>query len=236
LGLFDVFKKQKLTKEEYFDRGNTWLKEKQYKKAIADFTEVILLDFNYTDAYHKRGLAKVELEGGGISKRSILYSGAIDDFTKVIEIKPSSLVYFNRASVYVLLWKYKEAVIDYIKSMELYPNNEGFRIGCFQNIGIAKVNSGDYKEAITYLNKVIEYLGNDFEARKYKTEPHHLGQIINFIYPARVLYYRADAKFELGDKISAIKDAHLSKELGFEKATALIHCFENLKKKRKTFR
>lgn len=43
----------------YFDRGNLYARQKEYGKAIDDFTSAINLDLNLAEAYYNRGLARI---------------------------------------------------------------------------------------------------------------------------------------------------------------------------------
>jgi tetratricopeptide (TPR) repeat protein len=160
MGLFDFIKPKKLTKKEYLERGNTWLEKKNNKKAVLDYTKAILLDFNYIEAYFLRGLARVREEGGGISSASILYLDALKDFSKVIEIKPSSVSYYNRANIYDnLKCDGREAIEDYKKALELSSNNEDFHLICSLKIGIAISNwlvSFEEKEKTADIKRLIE--------------------------------------------------------------------------------
>src|SRR5262245_34142858 len=61
----------------YYQRGDVWLRQREYDRAIADFTEAIRLDRSYMLAYHGRGVAW-SLKGE--------FDRAIEDFTEAIRI------------------------------------------------------------------------------------------------------------------------------------------------------
>ena len=51
-----------VTAESYFNSGNNYLNLKEYKKAIADYTQAIQLNPHDADFYYNRGLAYYKLK------------------------------------------------------------------------------------------------------------------------------------------------------------------------------
>ena len=80
------------------------------------------------------------------------YQGAIDDFTKAIEIHPQNAdAYYNRGTTKGKLKDYQGAIADYNKAISFYPQSSI----AYLNRGIAKSQLEDYQGAIADYNKVI---------------------------------------------------------------------------------
>jgi tetratricopeptide (TPR) repeat protein len=85
---------QPQTADVFLDRGITYYNEEDYGQAIADFTQAIRLDPNYTSAYSRRGLAYYK--NGN-------YDNAIASFTQAIKLDPNNAdLYVGRALAYYL--------------------------------------------------------------------------------------------------------------------------------------
>ena len=81
------------------------------------------------------------------------YQGAIDDWSKAIEINPEfAAAYNNRGYAKYNLNDYQGAIADYDKAIENNPQDEIV----YLNRGVAKYNLKDYKGAITDLDQYIE--------------------------------------------------------------------------------
>ena len=63
-------------------------------------------------------------EKGNIQFKNNNYTGAADLYTRGIQLNPSEpVLYSNRGTCMKLLGKYKEAINDYNKAIELNPKN-----------------------------------------------------------------------------------------------------------------
>jgi tetratricopeptide (TPR) repeat protein len=96
----------------YFKRGTTYAKLGKLQEAVDDYAKSIELDTGFVEAYFHR--AELLLESNP--------EVALEDFGKVIELKPDSRNYFKRGFAHAKLGKLQEAVDDYAKSIELEPN------------------------------------------------------------------------------------------------------------------
>jgi tetratricopeptide (TPR) repeat protein/tRNA A-37 threonylcarbamoyl transferase component Bud32 len=177
-----------------------------YKGAIADFTEVILLVPDYTEAYVFRGLAK---NNSGDKK------GAVVDYNEAIRLKPDyALAYYNRGNTKDGLEDKKGALSDYNEAIRLMPDYVEAYVGRGNIKDALEDKKGaiaDYTEAIrikpdyalAYSNRGVTK--NDLGDKK--------GAIADYteairIKPDYALAYsnRAYVKDDLGDKKGAIAD------------------------------
>jgi len=92
-------------------------KDKDYEKAILEFTEAIRLDPHFVLAYNMRGRAY------DVVKQ---YDDAINDFTEAIRLDPSfDSAYHNRGLVYDDLEQYDKAIADFNESLRQNPKDSG---------------------------------------------------------------------------------------------------------------
>jgi tetratricopeptide (TPR) repeat protein len=124
---------QALSASDYFVRASSKYDQKDYKGAIADYTEVIKIDPSNASAYHNRGLAKSKERFCKYSERantvncSTDYLGAITDYNKAIYINPGNTIFYsNRADAFRSTGKYQEAINDYTKAIEINPSDSYF--------------------------------------------------------------------------------------------------------------
>jgi tetratricopeptide (TPR) repeat protein len=95
----------------YFNRGLDFLALSQPDKAVADFTQVIVLSPDSWSAYLNRGLAYYD-QG--------LYEKAVVDYNMTITFVPENPeVYRLRAEAYFYLKQYQDALVDWEKSESL---------------------------------------------------------------------------------------------------------------------
>jgi tetratricopeptide (TPR) repeat protein len=125
----------------------------------------------------------------GIRKQSKSdYEGAIQDFTKAIELNPNyAKAYGNRGNAKQTLGDFKGAIEDYNKVLELKPNDAL----AYVNRGKAKWQLRDFKGSVEDYNWAI------------KVNPKY----------ADAYYARANAKQHLGDARGAIEDYNKVLEL-----------------------
>jgi tetratricopeptide (TPR) repeat protein len=148
----------------YCDRGRFYFDQKEYQKAVANFTEAVRLDPDYAAAYYNRGTARV---------RTHDCDGAIADCGRAIALDPRSAAAYNcRGVARVELKEYDKALEDYNDAIRLDPH---YAIA-FSNRGNAYVALKEQDKAMADYDKAAQldpqyaltYIGrgNLFRARK----------------------------------------------------------------------
>jgi tetratricopeptide (TPR) repeat protein len=120
---------QTLSASDYFLRASDKYDQKDFKGAITDYTKVIKIAPNNSDAYNNRGLArsKDSLCPDNPFVCSIDFAGAIADYNKAISIdRKNPFFYSNRADAFKGIKKYQDAINDYTKAIAISPNDSYF--------------------------------------------------------------------------------------------------------------
>ncbi|NQV00096.1 MAG: tetratricopeptide repeat protein [Parcubacteria group bacterium] len=95
----------------YNAKGNEYLMDKEFQKAIEEFDKAIEINKNYAEPYNGKGVAYRNL--GEFNK-------AIKDYTKAIELYPSFFeAYNNRGVCFMLLNEYDKMCYDFKRACEL---------------------------------------------------------------------------------------------------------------------
>ncbi len=103
------------TVPELLDRGLTWLNQKEYNRAIADFTRAIQLDPNSAKAYVYRAEA-----WGARHHRD----QELADLDEAIRLEPKNIQYrLSRATSWSAQGRHEQAMADYNVAIQLEPNN-----------------------------------------------------------------------------------------------------------------
>jgi tetratricopeptide (TPR) repeat protein len=135
----------------YLDQGMKYYNLNDYKKAIAEFTQVIRLDPNNAIAYYWRGFSYRHMKD---------YKKAIADYTEAIRINPNdSNAYNNRGVAYNEKKDYKKAIADYTEAIRLNPNNAN----AYSNRGISYHWLRDYTKAIADYTVALRFEPNNIE-------------------------------------------------------------------------
>ena len=130
----------------YVKRGETHMKERNYKNAIVDFTKALELRLGYADAYSGRGWARFHMQTGN-------YENALADFTKAIELNPYDIhAYSGRGKTHSTKGDYENAIADFTKFIELKPDYAA----AYVERGEAYWRKGNYENAIADFTKAIE--------------------------------------------------------------------------------
>jgi len=99
----------------YFKRGNAWVAQHDYDRAIADYDQVINLDPSFADAYYNRGIV---LFHKGADDR------ALADFDKAISLDPKDADARNhRGLVWVRKGDYDRAIAEYDQAIAHGPKS-----------------------------------------------------------------------------------------------------------------
>ncbi|NOU08229.1 MAG: tetratricopeptide repeat protein, partial [Hyphomicrobiaceae bacterium] len=126
------------------DRGNWYFKNKDFDKAIADYTKVVEIKPDSFAGFFNRGLAYQE-------KSEHLRAAA--DFSRAIERKSEEAVaWSSRGWSRFMADDTTGAITDFTKALELDRNNTGTRL----NRGKAYTKQGDYVRALADYDRVIE--------------------------------------------------------------------------------
>jgi tetratricopeptide (TPR) repeat protein len=89
---------------------------KHYEKSVADYTEVIRLRADFTDAYNGRGQVYNAMKQ---------YGKAIADLSEAIQLKSDlAEAYYNRAAAYEALGQDDKASNDYIAVIRLKKSDQ----------------------------------------------------------------------------------------------------------------
>ncbi|MDX2097908.1 MAG: tetratricopeptide repeat protein [Leptolyngbyaceae cyanobacterium bins.59] len=138
------------TAEDSITAGLEKYARQDYKGAIADFTQAIKLNPNYSLAYYNRGTCRRKL---GDNK------GAVEDFTKAIQInqnwgdKGAAVAYNNRGNARSDMGDVKGSLTDYDQAIRINP-----KYGlAYYNRGNAYSVSGNRKKAMEDYNLAIQY-------------------------------------------------------------------------------
>lgn len=133
-----------LIANDFFLKGNSKNELKDYKEAIADFSNAIAINSNYSEAYKNRGNSKYAMQD---------YFAAILDYTKAIEINPNyGDAYYDRGLSKYNLQDYKAAIGDFTKAIEINPNDAE----ALTDRGNSKYALQDYFSSIIDYTKAIE--------------------------------------------------------------------------------
>ena len=164
--------------EERVDKKQILLEE-----TLDDLTQKMDTNPKDTNLYNHRGLIRIKLED---------YRGAIEDYTRAIELKPCDTSYVRRGYCNYMLDSVQDALRDYKQATALNP----MYVIAHNNIGVYYADLGNYTEAVKEYNIAIGYSPQD-----------------------TLLYYnRAFSKEGLNDFEGAIQDDDKAIELGAKDA------------------
>ena len=124
-------------------RAETYVLEKEYRKAILDATDAIKLDNDGAYAFALRGSAYFELG---------IYDLAISDLNRsLVRRQDTFLAHYELARVHTRLKQFDIAIEEYIKAIRLNPNAH-----CFHALGLAYAQKGENESAIECFSAAIE--------------------------------------------------------------------------------
>jgi tetratricopeptide (TPR) repeat protein len=156
--------------KQHFDKGIAYCREKEWDKAIAEYSAAIALEPETIPSYVNRG--SVYLEKGD-------YDRAIADYDTVLKIKPDdAMTYNNRGWSYFMKGDWEKAVEDCTAAIKIEPNLPY----AYDSRGEAYFAKGEYGKAVA-----------DFETA-FKLNPEDNGYKKN-LEKARAAAGPAGAKF-----------------------------------------
>src|SRR4030042_3162681 len=98
--------KEKLTPQDWLQRGMDFEKHGVYEEAIKMYTKAVILDKNYSEAYFKRGKAYMASH-----KTSAME--ALSDFNKTIDLEPTNAeAYYERGLLHSFIINNENARAD----------------------------------------------------------------------------------------------------------------------------
>lgn len=95
------------------NRASAYVDEKKYAEAIADTTAAIAIDSMQARAYNLRGTA---MRATGQTEK------AIADFTRAVELQPTSDNFFQRGATYQIVADHRHAVADFTQAISWDPD------------------------------------------------------------------------------------------------------------------
>ena len=99
--------------EEHFKKGNSYMKRKQYEKAVSSYEKAVGADPKHSKSYLNMGIAL---------KRLKRYDEAVTAYTRALNVDPNyDKAYFNRAVAYKLMGDNSAATADFKKALEVNP-------------------------------------------------------------------------------------------------------------------
>ncbi|MBD1865105.1 MULTISPECIES: tetratricopeptide repeat protein [Trichocoleus] len=137
---------------------NLQFRQGNYQKMLTILNEGIRRYPNNALLYSNRGAARSSLGD---------YQGAKSDYTRSIQLQPSSLAYSNRARVYAIL-KQQQALEDLTEAITL---NQGWgNIGAaFYDRGELQVKLGNTKSAISDFKQAAKFYQQIGNSERYRT-------------------------------------------------------------------
>ncbi len=95
------------------ERASAYVDHKQYAAAIADATAALAIDPKLARGYNLRGTA---VRATGNTQR------AVEEFTRALEIQPTSDTYYQRGATYQILADHRHAVEDFTQAIDFDPD------------------------------------------------------------------------------------------------------------------
>jgi tetratricopeptide (TPR) repeat protein len=136
----------------YNNRGNAYVKKREYDRAIEDFDRAIQFKPDYAMAYNNRGLAYDDKKD---------YDRAIQDYDRAIQLKlDHAETYNNRGVAYANKGQYYRAIQDYDRAIQLKLD----LAEAYNNRGNAYVKRKEYDRAIQDYDWAIQLEPDDAAA------------------------------------------------------------------------
>jgi len=145
-----------------YEKGEAAYYRGNYEAAIVAFTEAISFNSKNPTIYTMRGNAYLDV--GKINQ-------AIHDYDTALEIAPNFFyALYNRGRAHSLLMHYEAALQDLEKSIELAPDDFGYRAN--GNIGLIYHKTGEYDQALEAFDEAISYDNSKADVFYFRGETH----------------------------------------------------------------
>jgi len=146
----------------HLQKGITYFDNKDYDRAMIEYSEAIRLNPNLAQAYYNRGQVYF-LKGD--------WDRAIAEYTQAIRADPDyAKAYNNRGAAYANKEDYDRAIADWEEVLRIDPNYADARNNlprALNNRGLVYYQKGDYDRAIADWEKVLRINPNNADARNY---------------------------------------------------------------------
>jgi tetratricopeptide (TPR) repeat protein len=128
----------------YYNRGQVFMTNGLFNKAIEDYSKAITLNPFYQEAFYNRGLA---FEKSGLTDR------AVEDYERAISLNPSNYQALNnRGVLYGSAGSYDRAIEFFTRALAINPDYPD----AYFNRGITYSLTGSHDHALADFNKAIE--------------------------------------------------------------------------------
>jgi len=143
----------------YRNLGWYYTEKGDYEKAFSACDKAVKLRLDYGHGYECR--ARVYL-------RQNNYDKAIEDYSRVIEIKPEASAYYGRAEAHFSKKEYSQAIADFSNGIKLKPT-----AAAYVARANAHFNLEQYDQSIEDYDEAIELSPNDAESYKSRGDAHY---------------------------------------------------------------
>lgn len=141
IGNSDLVAEQKA--EDLLIQGEEKYKKGDLQGAIEDFSQAIVLNPNYAEAYYNRGTVRYVLGDN---------QGAIADYNEVLRINPNLFqAYVNRGNARDDSGDSQGAIADYNEALRINPSDSK----AYYNRGVTRSRLGDMQAAIADYNEAL---------------------------------------------------------------------------------
>lgn len=124
-------------------RAELLLRKKEFQEAVTEYDKYLKLEKGSKDVYAGRGLARATLGD---------YAGAIDDYSRVIDLQPTSKAYCQRGWAYLTGEAPLVALRDFEAAIRLDPQSGD----AYNGRGFARARFGQHEAAVADAEQALE--------------------------------------------------------------------------------